>query len=146
MNIQLSSQRGFSLIELLIVVTIIGILAAIAVPYLLHAKQAARGASAISTLRLVHTSEVAYHNANGGYGDLAALGAGRYISDPSITAGTKSEYNFNITVGPDPILNYSATGTPIVTPTAYQHYFIDETGLLRFEVGAPATAASAPVK
>src|SRR5437762_1081967 len=68
-------QKGFSLIELLIVVAIILIIAAIAIPNLLKARIAANQASAVGSLRTIVTSEVSYQSSYGGYSPtLVALG------------------------------------------------------------------------
>jgi len=69
------SNKGFSLIELLIVVAIVGIISAIAVPNLLSSRRAANEASALSTMRIIASSEATYRATAGGgnYGDLAAL-------------------------------------------------------------------------
>jgi prepilin-type N-terminal cleavage/methylation domain-containing protein len=144
-----SRQRGFSLIELLIVIAIIGIIAAIAIPYLLQAKQSANSASAISSLRLIHSSEASFKAANGRYGDRAALSNAGFLTDPSLAAGLKSNYNFTATAG-DPVLGdatlyYKAVATPAKEPARWQHYFVDASGVMRAKLGAPATAASAPL-
>jgi prepilin-type N-terminal cleavage/methylation domain-containing protein len=59
------NQRGFSLIELLLVVAIIGIIAAISITYFVQARQATRSASAVSSLRTVHSAEVTYKSISG---------------------------------------------------------------------------------
>ena len=144
MKAQTLSQRGFSLIELLIVVTIIGIIATITVMYLRQAKQAARGASAVSSLRLIHSCESSYRSSTGEYGDLAALTSEKFLNDPDLILGRKSGYIFTAT--PDPVtpnLNYQAVSAPDYDPSSnLQNYFVDETGILRVNLGAPADASS----
>lgn len=138
-------QSGFSLIELLIVVTLLGIIAAIAVPYLVAAQQASRAASAVASLRLIHSSEISYRATNSTYGDMDDLARTGHINDPNLEGGRKNLYDFAVAIGADPARNYTATATPVFMPASYHHYFVDQSGVLRFSVGAAATVASTPL-
>lgn len=105
------NEKGFSLIELLIVVTIILIIAAIAIPNLMKAKISANEASAVSSLRQIKTAEVAYSNmfSTVGYAPaLINLGCAGLCPNPptpaqsgfldnSLAAGTKSGFTFAAT-------------------------------------------------
>jgi type IV pilus assembly protein PilE len=138
--------RGFTLVELLIVVGVIAIVAALGVPSLIHARRAAHSASAVSSLRLIHSSQYSYRNSTGNYGDLAALNP--FIGDPLLRAGRKSYYAFTVT--PDaarPSEDYAASATPADPQTVitWRHYFVDASGVLRWKAGASADSSSAPV-
>jgi prepilin-type N-terminal cleavage/methylation domain-containing protein len=136
-----TSQRGFSLIELLIVVAIIAIIASIAIPYLEQARQATKSASAVNSMRTINSAQASYRASNGRYGSLAELGTANYIADPSLSGGEKSGYLFSVTSADN--LNYEAVGNPVLDPmNVFQHYYIDASAVIRVEVGASATAAS----
>jgi prepilin-type N-terminal cleavage/methylation domain-containing protein len=87
-------NKGFTLIELMIVVAIIAIIAAIAIPSLLGAKKSANEASAISSLRTVCTVMEQFRNRNGTYAaNLPALNAIGLV-DATLASGTKSGYTY----------------------------------------------------
>src|SRR3954464_753400 len=90
-------QAGFSLIQLLIVVTIIAIVASIAVPNMLASRRAANEGSAQQSMRTIASCEITYLHTQGAgtYADLTQLGQ-QTLTDTVLSGGTKSGYQFVI--------------------------------------------------
>ncbi len=155
-NLARRKEQGFSLIELLIVVAIILIIAAIAIPNLVKARLAANEASAGSSVRSIGTAEIAYASTyTVGYGTLANLGgatpctssvATACLLDPILSSGTKSGYTITAAPLGGGAAAFVTAAVPInVGVTGQRTFCNDETGVIRFDItggGAPATDAA----
>jgi type IV pilus assembly protein PilA len=151
-------QAGFSLIELLIVVAIILIIAAIAIPDFLNSKMAANEASAVESIRTIQTAIIAYSTSysNIGYpvqlSDLGTGGASPCVAAPNqaclidqvLANGTKSGYvlTYIQDASTTPSNGYTINADPISRGrTGRRSFFTDTPGVIRFNPLAPATAA-----
>jgi prepilin-type N-terminal cleavage/methylation domain-containing protein len=165
------STKGFSLIELLIVVAIILIIAAIAIPNLLRSRIAANQASAVGSLRTLNTAEITYSSTfNVGFSStLQDLGPASAGGSPTSTAAglidsvlaglaatsvtsnvsAKSGYAFGYTPGSADTTGrinvYTFQATPITSSTGTNYYFTDQSGVIRQNSTTTAVASDSPI-
>ncbi len=161
-------QVGFSLIELLIVVAVILVIAAIAIPNLLRSRVAANQASAVSSLHVLNTAEATYITTYSSYsatlGDLGPPGGGlnpvataaglidSVLSggSPAATESSKSGYTFTylpgVTDANGKVYSYSILATPNQVGTSGNNfYYTDQIGVIRENTTAAAGSSDSPL-
>ncbi len=153
-----NKQKRFSLIELLIVVAIILIIAAIAIPNLLRSRMAAAQASAVGSVRTINTASISYNSTygNGFPPTLGAIGnngtttvtcTNAELIDTVLSSGTKQGYTFKLSAGTSQVNSsssscsagyghndgYMVTAVPVTVGTTGQtSYCSDPSGVIRF--------------
>jgi type IV pilus assembly protein PilA len=165
-----NKQKGFSLIELLIVVAIILIIAAIAIPNLIRSRMAANEASAVAVLRTLNTSEVVYSATYGGFSaNLKNMGPNGTTCNSTVVPTSTAACLVDSVVGNDPstksgytttytggtaitgatagqVADYTITATPVAIGSSGQRgFFTDQSLVIRADSSGTATVGSNPI-
>ncbi|MGC2658544.1 MAG: prepilin-type N-terminal cleavage/methylation domain-containing protein [Bryobacteraceae bacterium] len=152
-----AGQHGFSLIELLIVIAIILIILAIAIPQMNNIRQNAQEMAAVAQIRTIQQAETQYYSQFGDYATaLTQLGppagngategpASAGLIPQSLASGANSGYNFALSLGPT---GYAVTAIPrVYKSTGRRTFYSDSSGIIRQNWGQdPATPQSPEIK
>lgn len=140
-------RKGFTLIELMIVVAIIAIIAAIAIPNLLRSRLQSNESAAIGNLKSIVGAEVAYNSANGVYTgafDDLTTAEPPFLDGNWTNPDGKQGYTYEL--GGGDATNFTCNADPVSEGTSgIRHFFTDASGVIRYTTGGPADAGSTPI-
>jgi type IV pilus assembly protein PilA len=151
-------QRGFSVVEVVVLVAVLLVIAAIVIPNLLHSNLSGSESSGVASLRALNAACASYSMLYGGYPrSLSNLGPGdaanstsAALIDEALASGTKNGYVFTYTAGAigiaGNVLSYNITANP-ATPgsTGQRRFFTDQSGVIRANRAGAADASSTPI-
>jgi len=146
--------RGMAIAGLVLSITSLGtvipvsLVAAIAIPNLLAARRAANEGSALHTLRMISSAELAYQSSFQKYGTLEELAANNLI-DPKLTSGTKNGYNFTVVLDDANPEGFEVIGVPMsYGNSGRRSFYVDETFVMRAsdKSGGPSSKLDTPLE
>jgi len=164
----MSKNKGFSLVELLIVIAIILIIAAIAIPNMIRAKMAANESAAVATMRTIYSAEAAYDAQ--GWNNPTAVGFSNLLKDLGSTScnpatmtsaclldnqvansGTAPKTGYLFTYAPVTVAGKNVDFTLNVDPvvrgsTGQRSFFTDSSGVIRYNRNSAGTVTDAPLQ
>ncbi len=141
-------RSGFTLVEILIVIAILGVIAAVAIPTYRGIIQKARETTAVSFLSYIAKAQNIYKISNitstytDDFEELETTGA--IPLSEGTTTRVEGEYSFELSIGVDLEGNstWSVNATPLASPSTYRWFFLDQTGKIRYETGGVAGPGS----
>ncbi len=148
-------RKGFSLIELLMVMATILIIVAVALPNLLRLRMIANEASAVASIHAINAAETTYASTypDVGFVGLSSLGGAggsaqdAGLIDPLLAGGFKNGYSFRVGIlsANAPAVAYALNGDPLNSQTGQRHFYSDQSGVVRYNTSTQADMFDLPL-